>query len=83
VLTDPSGLWAQIGTYLPFTSPAVLILRLSILEEWPWAEIVISLAILIISVWIFMKLAGKIFKVGILMYGKNATPKEIWTWIRQ
>lgn len=79
VLTDPSGLWAQIGTYLPFTSPAVLILRLSILEEWPWAEIVISLAILIISVWIFMKLAGKIFKVGILMYGKNATPKEIWT----
>ncbi|MEK4174778.1 ABC transporter permease [Aeribacillus sp. FSL K6-1305] len=83
VLTDPSGLWAQIGTYLPFTSPAVLILRLAILEEWPWAEIVISLAILIISVWIFMKLAGKIFKVGILMYGKNATPKEIWTWIRQ
>lgn len=83
VLTDPSGLWAQIGTYLPFTSPAVLILRLSILEEWPWAEIVISLAILIISVWIFMKLAGKIFNVGILMYGKNATPKEIWTWIRQ
>lgn len=83
VLTDPSGLWAQIGTYLPFTSPAVLILRLSILEEWPWVEIVISLAILIISVWIFMKLAGKIFKVGILMYGKNATPKEIWTWIRQ
>ena len=83
VLTDLSGLWAQIGTYLPFTSPAVLILRLSILEEWPWAEIVISLAILIISVWIFMKLAGKIFKVGILMYGKNATPKEIWTWIRQ
>lgn len=66
-----------------FCSPSTYVLRLSILEEWPWAEIVISLAILIISVWIFMKLAGKIFKVGILMYGKNATPKEIWSWIRQ
>ncbi|RKQ15838.1 ABC transporter permease [Oceanobacillus bengalensis] len=82
VLSDPSGLWAQIGTYVPFTSPGVLLLRLTVLEEWPWVEIAISLAILIVSIWIFMKLAGKIFKVGILMYGKNATPGEIWKWIR-
>ncbi|PAV31493.1 hypothetical protein CIL05_02225 [Virgibacillus profundi] len=82
VASDPSGLMAQIGTYIPFTSPGVLLLRLSMLDEWPWMEIVISLAILIVSVWIFMKLAGKIFKVGILMYGKNATPGEIWKWIR-
>lgn len=82
VISDPSGLFAQIGTYIPFTSPGVLILRLSMLEEWPWGEIAISLAILIVSIWVFMKLAGKIFKVGILMYGKNATPKEIWKWIR-
>ncbi|MCS0543134.1 hypothetical protein NXY55_24455, partial [Aeromonas veronii] len=59
-----------------------LLLRLTFLEEWPWIEIVISLVILIVSIWLFMKLAGKIFKTGILMYGKNATPKEIWKWIR-
>jgi len=82
IIGDPSGLFAQIGTYIPFTSPGVLILRLSIMPEWPWMEIIIALAILIVSIWIFMKLAGKIFKVGILMYGKNATPKEIWKWIR-
>ncbi|MDL4840385.1 ABC transporter permease [Aquibacillus rhizosphaerae] len=82
VFSDPNGLMAQIGTYIPFTSPGVLLLRLSILEEWPWIEIIISLAILVVSVWLFMKLAGKIFKVGILMYGKNATPSEIWKWIR-
>lgn len=82
VISDPNGLWAQIGTYIPFTSPGVLLLRLTIMEEWPWVEILISLAILIISIWIFMKLAGKIFKIGILMYGKNATPGEIWKWIR-
>ena len=82
VISDPSGIWAQIGSYIPFTAPGVLILRLSLLEEWPWVEIIIAVAILIASVWIFMKLAGKIFKTGILMYGKNATPGEIWKWIR-
>ncbi|WP_330218370.1 ABC transporter permease [Virgibacillus pantothenticus] len=82
VLSDPNGFMAQLGTYIPFTSPGVLLLRLSNLEEWPWIEIIISLVILVISIWIFVKLAGKIFKVGILMYGKNATPAEIWKWIR-
>lgn len=82
VFSDPNGFFAQLGTYIPFTSPGVLILRLSLLEEWPWVEIIIAIAILIVSVWIFMKLAGKIFKTGILMYGKNATPGEIWKWIR-
>lgn len=81
ILNDPSGLIAQIGSYIPFTSPAVLIIRLSILEVWPWGQIMIAIAVLIVSVWLFMKLAGKIFKTGILMYGKNATPKEIWKWL--
>lgn len=82
ILNDPSGLVAQVGSYVPFTSPAILIMRLSMLDEWPWVQIIISIAILIVSVWLLMKLAGKIFKTGILMYGKNATPKEIWKWIR-
>ncbi|MDX8047301.1 ABC transporter permease [Gracilibacillus sp. S3-1-1] len=82
VLSEPSGLLAQLGSYIPFTAPGVLLLRLSMLDTWPWMEIMISLIILLVSIWIFMKLAGKIFKTGILMYGKNATPKEIWKWIR-
>lgn len=81
ITSDPSGLIAQIGSYIPFTSPGVLLMRLSMLEEWPWMEIAISLVILVMSVWLFMKLAGKIFKTGILLYGKNATPKEIWKWL--
>ena len=82
VIGNPNGLIAQVGSYIPFTAPGVLIMRLTMLEEWPWVEIIISLAVIIVSIFIFMKLAGKIFKVGILMYGKNATPGEIWKWIR-
>ncbi|MCM3112662.1 ABC transporter permease [Lederbergia lenta] len=81
IMSDPSGLIAKIGSFIPITSPAILLVRLSMLEEWPWTEVIISLIILIASIWLFMKLAGKIFKIGILMYGKNATPKEIWKWM--
>lgn len=82
ILSNPSGVVAQVGSYIPFTSPGVLIIRLSMLEEWPWVEIFIGIIVLMVSVWIFMKLAGKIFQTGILLYGKNATPKEIWRWLR-
>lgn len=81
ILDNPGGLVAQIGSYIPFTSPAVLIMRLTMLDVWPWVDIAIGSGILIISVWLFMKLAGKVFQVGILMYGKNATPREIWKWL--
>lgn len=82
VVSDPSGLLAQIGTYIPFTAPGVLLLRLAILDVWPWVEIIISLLIILISTGLFIKLAGKIFQVGILMYGKNATMTEIWKWMK-
>ncbi|WP_096435846.1 ABC transporter permease [Alteribacter populi] len=82
ILSDPGGLVAQAGTFFPLTSPGVMLIRLSIMEEWPWLEIIIALVVLLFSIWLLMKLAGKIFKTGILMYGKNATPQEIWKWIR-
>lgn len=82
VIGDPTGFIAQIGSYIPFTAPGVLLLRLTILDVWPWIEIIISLVIILVSTGLFIKLAGKIFQVGILMYGKNATPGEIWKWIK-
>lgn len=82
VFMNPTGMIAKIGTYFPFTSPGVLLMRLTVMEEWPWGEIAIALVILVVSTIIMMKLAGKIFKVGILMYGKNASLKEMWKWLR-
>lgn len=78
ILSDPSGLIAKISSFIPITAPAVWLVRLSVLEEWPWIELGIAIVILLFSIWLFMKLAGKIFNMGIMMYGKNATPKEIW-----
>lgn len=82
VISNPNGIIATVSTFIPFTSPGVLLIRLTMLDEWPWMEIAIALVIILLSIILFMKIAGKIFKVGILLYGKNATPKEIWKWIR-
>ncbi|GIN71970.1 sodium transporter [Bacillus sp. J14TS2] len=81
ILMDPSGLVAKVMTYIPITTPGVLLIRLAMLEEWPWLEIIIAIVVLFVFIWLAMKAAGKIFKMGILMYGKNATPKEIWKWL--
>src|SRR5690625_2782026 len=81
VISDPNGVIAKVGSYIPVTSPGILLLRLTMLEEWPKLEIALCLGILIVSVWLFMKLAGKVFQTGILLYGKNATPREIWRWL--
>ncbi len=82
ILISPNGLAATIGSFIPFASPAVLILRMALLEEWPWMEFGLAVVVLTLSVWGMIKLSGKIFEVGILLYGKNATPKEIWKWIK-
>lgn len=82
IIMDANGIVAKVLTFIPLTTPTVLIIRLATLEEWPWLEIIISLVILLVFIWLVMKAAGKIFKVGILLYGKNATPKEIWRWLR-
>ena len=82
VLSEPEGIIAQIGSYFPISAPAILLVRLSVMQEWPWMQILISIVILLVSIWILMVLAGKIFKTGILMYGKNATPKEILKWLK-
>src|SRR5690606_42080921 len=83
VVSDPSGVIAQVGTFFPITTPGVLLVRLAMLETWPWVEIAIALVVLVLTIWLFMKLAGKIFKTSIFMYGKDATPIEIWIMLRQ
>lgn len=82
VIVNPNGVIALIGSYFPFTTPGVMLMRLTLSTTMTVMDILLPAALLVVSVWLMMKLAGKIFKTGILMYGKNATPSEIWRWIR-
>jgi len=82
IIVNPSGIIALVGTYFPLTTPGVMLARLSLSQHIAFWEIILSGALLIVTVVLMMKLAGKLFKVAILMYGKNATFKEVVKWLR-
>jgi ABC-2 type transport system permease protein len=65
---------------IPFTSPIVMMARIPF--DVPVWEVALSIAILAATFVGFVYIAGKIYRVGILMYGKKVTYKEMWKWIR-
>ena len=58
-----------------------MIARLGLIKVPTW-EIIVSILLLILTIIFFIKLASKLFRVGMLMYGKTASPKEIWKWLK-
>lgn len=80
VINDPHGTIATVFSLIPFTSPIVMLMRIPF--GVPWWEIAISLLILALSFLAIVWLAAKIYRVGILMYGKKISYKELAKWIR-
>lgn len=73
----PVGFWMSM---IPFTSPVAMVARIPFgVPAW---QIALSIALLAGTTFFMIFLAGKIYRVGILMYGNKATLKEIWKWIR-
>lgn len=79
-LKSPDGNIAFWFSMIPFTSPIVMITRLPYgVPAW---ELVLSGAILVVTFVLMTWLAGKIYRTGILLYGKKHSWKEMWKWIR-
>jgi len=73
----PLALWCSM---IPFTSPIVMMVRLPFgVPAW---QIILSLTILVLSFIGTTWMAGKIYRTGILLYGKKVTWKELWKWVR-
>lgn len=81
VAGDPRGTAAKVLTMLPFSSPTLMPLR-QLLEGASPVELVVSIAILYLSTAGVVVLAARIYRVGILMYGKRPTLREIGRWMR-
>ena len=82
ILTDPNGFLPQLFSFIPPTIPGTMMLRLAMAPVPVW-EVAVSLLLLVATILIVMRLAAKVFEVGILMYGKSATLREIWRWVRR
>ena len=81
VLRDPDHIASRLLSLFPLTSPAAMPLRVLLSNPAP-IEIAGSIASLVLTVWLFRRLAGRIFEVGMLMYGKEPTMREMWKWTR-
>ena len=77
----PDSAIAFWGSMIPFTSPIVMLARLPF--EVPVWQVVVSIIALIGTTAVFAWLSAKIYKVGILMFGKKSTWKDLWKWLKQ
>ena len=81
VLNDPSGSLARTLSLIPFVAPFVTPLRYSI-APLPPSQLLMSMAATLAGVLAIIWFASRIYRVGILAYGKRPTFKELWGWIR-
>jgi ABC-2 type transport system permease protein len=79
VIKNPEGSLAFWGSMIPFSSPIIMMVRIPF--GVPWYELAISLSILVLSTYGAIWMAAKIYKTGILMYGKKPTWREIGKWL--
>lgn len=79
VINDPNSNLAVWSSMIPFTSPVVMMIRIPF--DVSWTEIIMSAVILFVTFIIIVWLAGKIYRLGILSYGKKASYKQMLKWL--
>ena len=80
VMKNPDGPVAFWLSIIPFTSPIIMMVRIPFGVDW-W-EVALSMSLLVGGFVFATWLAGRIYRTGILMYGKKITYKELWKWLR-
>ncbi|MBI1286660.1 MAG: ABC transporter permease [Flavobacteriales bacterium] len=81
VINNPDGTLAMWLSMIPFTSPIIMMVRIPF-GGVPLGELALSMSLLVIGFVATTWLAGRIYRTGILMYGKKISYKELWKWIR-
>lgn len=81
-IQNPDFLMIKIFSYIPLTTPTVMLLRLNV-ESVSSLEIVLTISILIVSIIVVTKVSAKIFRIGILAYGTRPSIKELIEWIKE
>jgi ABC-2 type transport system permease protein len=82
VIRSPNSSFAFWISMVPFLAPITMLVRI-VSQTPPWWQIVLSLLIGYATVVLLLWLASRIYRVGMLMYGKKATIPEVWRWVRQ
>jgi ABC-2 type transport system permease protein len=82
VIQDPASTTSVVLSLVPFFSPVLMFARAAA-DAAPWWQVIASVILMALTVVGLAWLAGRIYKVGILMAGKRPTLPELWRWVRQ
>src|SRR5690606_11222086 len=80
-IATPESTLVTVSSYIPFVSPFTMLLRIGLTNIATW-EILVSLAILLVTIYICVVISAKIYRAGVLMYGKRPTMKELFKAVR-
>jgi ABC-2 type transport system permease protein len=81
VLSDPSSRMSLILSEIPWFSPVLMPMRISIQPPPVW-QLVLSVVLLLLAIWGVIYLSAKVYRIGVLMYGKRPTLPELVRWVR-
>tara|TARA_B100000795_G_scaffold82196_2_gene59517 strand:- start:29207 stop:30565 length:1359 start_codon:yes stop_codon:yes gene_type:complete len=81
VIVNPESTIATVFSIFPLTSPIIMLVRVS-MGSFEWWELALSMIVLIATFIGTVALAGKIYRTGILMYGKKVSYRELWKWLK-
>jgi len=81
IITNPNSTLSRIVSEIPFCAPLLMNLRISMSMPQPW-EIGLSIVLIVVTIYAVLWLSSRIYRVGILMYGKKPNLPEILRWLK-
>jgi ABC-2 type transport system permease protein len=81
VMSNPNSTSSIVLSMVPFFAPALMMLRIAVINPPVW-QVILSMVIMVATILGFVWVAAKIYRVGILMYGKRPSIAELGRWLR-
>jgi len=81
LISNPNSMLSRIVSQIPFCAPLLMNFRISLSMPQPW-EIALSIALILVTIFIVLSISSRIYRVGILMYGKKPNLPEILRWLK-
>ena len=81
IINDSNSIWSVLASLFPPTAPIVMFLRMASQTPPAW-QFAASIGLMVLSIWATLSVSSRLYRVGILMYGKRATLPELLRWLR-
>jgi ABC-2 type transport system permease protein len=81
IINDSNSIWSILASFFPPTAPIVMFLRMAS-QVPPFWQFAVSISLMLLSIWATLWFSSRLYRVGILMYGKRATLPELLRWLR-